>query len=295
MPPPDAARRLYNATVRSTVLALRETLVRHDENLAAWTLMSEVVPHFLRDDPEIAQARDDQYAMVRHVLEPPEAYAQTYAINEHEQPFEAQFGGLGVADADRIPRVRWLADQLQAIPGPIAITDLGCNDGWMLSHLAGRGDLNIGSVRGVDLNPGCIARAKARFPDGGKPRSQFYIESIENFATQNAGVDLSDATVCFEVLEHVRDPFTILDAARAVTKPGGRMFFSTPNGAVEQGWLPDWDKVEYKGHVRAVTRLDFEAWLEHAATGQLGHDGERGDWNITYSPDGLLLGEVTRA
>ena len=88
----------------------------------------------------------------------------------------------------------------------------------------------------------------------------------------------------------------MLAAARAVTKPGGLMLFSTPNGAIEQGWLPDWDKVEYKGHVRAPTLADFKAWLEYAATGRrlTGGYAPIGKWTVTFSPDSLMLGAVTR-
>lgn len=306
MPPADADRRLYQQQITQHILALREALVRHDENLKAWTLLSECVPYFLTDETaaEITQAREDQYAMTRHVLDP-DTYALTYARNEHEQPFEVQFG-ITVDHADRIARVRWLIQELYQhyTTTSFEVIDLGCNDGWMLQHLTERHDpsFHISGVRGVDLNPDCIARAKARFAAARKHRaknervvSQFTCDSIENFA-RNA-LSSADVVCCFEVLEHVRDPYTILDAARQLTHSGGRIFLSTPNGAVEHGWLPEWDKAEYKGHVRAVTPQEFRVWLEYAATGKPGNKGEGrpvGDWQLTHSPDGLLLGSVRR-
>lgn len=106
-----AARGLYEQEVVRRLLGLREDLVRHDENLAAWRLMDECVPYFLRDHPEVVSARDDQREMVAHLLDPA-AYLDFYRTNPGERPFEEQYG-LPVEDAHRIHRVGFLRGELQ--------------------------------------------------------------------------------------------------------------------------------------------------------------------------------------
>jgi hypothetical protein len=54
------------------------------------------------------------------------------------------------------------------------------------------------------------------------------------------------------VLEHVPDVDRTLDALEALLNPGGRIYLTTPNGAYEQGRLDQWERVERKGHLRAL-------------------------------------------
>jgi tetratricopeptide (TPR) repeat protein len=74
-------------TVRH-VLALRELLVRHDENVKARDLL-DCVPYYVYDDPAIAQARADQRECVLHATDP-EVYGSYYRTNPGEAPFELQ-------------------------------------------------------------------------------------------------------------------------------------------------------------------------------------------------------------
>jgi 2-polyprenyl-6-hydroxyphenyl methylase/3-demethylubiquinone-9 3-methyltransferase len=50
---------------------------------------------------------------------------------------------------------------------------------------------------------------------------------VEDFAAQNPGV--FDVITCMEMLEHVPDPFAIIQAATQLLKPNGMIFFSTIN------------------------------------------------------------------
>lgn len=269
MPSVEAIRDLYDREIVKHVLALREALVRHDENLAAFRLLEQCTPYFLQYNPQIMQARADQYEMVKHLFDPT-SYAKEYEHNLGETSFEEQVDGkMTIAQVDVIPRVGWLVERLAEIQ-PRAIADLGCNDGWMLRHLADRTDIDVRAVAGVDLNVDCIERARARFlPGVGKDgvAASFAVQSIEEFGRSYEG-ELFDAVSCFEVLEHVLDPYAVLDAARAITRRGGMMFFSTPFGAVELGCLPAWAEVRYKGHVRAVLPPEFGCWLVYAKTGR---------------------------
>lgn len=255
-------RTLYECEVARIVLALREALVRHDENLKAFYLLTECVPYFLRDNEEIKKALEDQESMVEHVLPGrQDAYSQYYETNVNERPFEQQYN-LPVAQADRLPRVAWLTGELLQSKG-VSLLDLGCNDGWMLRFLYDRGITLHGT--GIDLNPDCIERARLRF--AGHKDFRFYCGPVEGAATitkERRGSGQFHAVSCFEVLEHVFDPVAVLEAAASCVRPGGTIYFSTPLGAVEMGEIPEWDKVEPKGHVRAVMLDDIKQWTDDA-------------------------------
>jgi 2-polyprenyl-6-hydroxyphenyl methylase/3-demethylubiquinone-9 3-methyltransferase len=51
--------------------------------------------------------------------------------------------------------------------------------------------------------------------------------TAEEFAEENP--ERFDVVTCMEMLEHVPDPASVVKACAALTKPGGRVFFSTLN------------------------------------------------------------------
>lgn len=78
---------LQRAEAEKHLLALREVLVRHDENAKARALM-DCAPYIVWDRPAVAQARLDQREMTLHLTDP-EVYARYYQANPSEAEFEA--------------------------------------------------------------------------------------------------------------------------------------------------------------------------------------------------------------
>lgn len=267
----DIGRSLYEREVVRRILELREDLVRHDENLAAWHLLDSAVPYFVRDHPEIVAARRDQRAMVLHILKP-DQYAAYYATNVHERPFEQQYG-LTVEQADTLPRVAYLKQRIAELwpdaEKPLRILDLGANDGWMAAHLG----LAYGEaieVDCVDLHPDNIAGAKAR-RSAGAPIGRVLQRDACGFSPPRRGYQ---AVVAFELIEHVPDASLLLQTMRWAVADDGWMFVSTPDGAVEGGNLPNWAHVEPKGHVRALREEDLRELCSTVGTVERVHRGE---------------------
>lgn len=287
------SRVLYEQDVARRILALREDLVRHDENAAGLALMEHCIPYFLQAHPEILATRERQRQMCLHLIDP-EAYAAYYATNVHERPFEQQYPGATVDNAHLLfHRVgflrgcllrqqladlmaRGLADEQ---PSKLRVLDASCNDGWMVANLA----LHGFRADGIDLNPDCIARANARkgHSDLGL-MGGFHVGACED-APAHAHGTLYDAVVCFETIEHVANPDHALYVLRQVTAPGGRLYVSTPNGTDHNGDLPSWDHVEPKGHVRVYTPESFGALLSRYGTVE----------RMEQGPDRVMVAEVS--
>lgn len=249
------SRALYEQDVARRILALREDLVRHDDNLAAWRLMSECVPWFLIDHPEISRQREEQRQMCLHLIDPAE-YARYYATNVHERPFEEQYVGATVDNAHEVfHRVAFLREGLSQFVDP-DVLDLAMNDGWLAANLAQAGY----RCSGMDLNPDCVKRAQLRkgaFPAMGHLLCGDILTAPDEWAPHTFM-----AVVAFEVVEHVADPDALLRVMVEMVKPGGRLFVSTPNSVDHGGNLENWDFIEPKGHVRVYVPRTFAELLQ---------------------------------
>lgn len=259
------SRRLYEQEVLRTVLSLYEVLVRHDENIKAHTLMTECVPYFLNNVVVVEEMKDRITQMTAHLRNPRE-YDEYYGNNPHEKPFEQMFG-LTVDQADQFERVAWFKEK-QKQRNHRSLLDFACNDGAILRHLLDH--TTIETVMGVDLNPNCVDRAKGR---GINARKCSAYDAVGEY----------DAVLVFELIEHVPDPVTLLEAAANCAR---YVYVSTPHGASAMGEIGEWNKVEYKGHVRAVVPQDIERWADQAGLDVLSVE--------LGSIDNVILAELRR-
>lgn len=265
---PEAAQELVIAEAEQHILRLRELLVRGDENLRAWHLL-QCVPYWAMTDA-IARARAEQFEMVRHALEP-DTYAEYYADNPNERPFEEQYG-ISVGEAcDRIPRFGYLRDWLRTErPDGTRLIDLSGNDGAMAAALMD--EIPNVTAMILDLNPGCVARAADRGVVG---RCADFREAGYNpFMSGDP-----DVAVLFETLEHLADP---LEGLQAAARYAPILWVSTPLGAVERLNLPTWAHVERKGHLHSFTDREFTGLLEQVGTVE---------WGIV-GPDRVMVARV---
>ena len=138
-------------------------------------------------------------------------------FDESEARFKAEVASDDV-------RLRAVLESLGPLEGR-RILDLGCGKGRFAAHLAREG----ARVIGIDLSAAMLASAK------GLDRIRASAKSLP-FADGTF-----DAVVAIEVLEHVGEVGPILDEARRVLKPGGRLAIVDKNaGALDarRPWLP---------------------------------------------------------
>ncbi len=102
------------------------------------------------------------------------------------------------------------------------VLDVGCGGGILSESMAEKG----ASVTGVDLGKELLEVADLHSLDSGVSVTYKHI-SVEELAKQQP--ESFDCVTCMEMLEHVPDPVSIIEACTALVKPGGYVFLSTLN------------------------------------------------------------------
>lgn len=110
---------------------------------------------------------------------------------------------------------RWLLDWAE---GCRTALEFGCGVGWLTATLASAGIDTLG----IDLDAAKIEHARRVHPG-----VRFEVMDMAPGTFAPASFDL---IVSNQVLEHVPDVAAVLEMLREVTRPGGRAFFSVPNG-----------------------------------------------------------------
>lgn len=102
------------------------------------------------------------------------------------------------------------------------IMDIGCGGGIFAEAMAKQGAL----VTGLDASKENIEIASQHATD--KQLDIIYsVSTAENYAEDH--IDSFDVITCMELLEHVPNPASIIQAASKMIKPGGHVIFSTIN------------------------------------------------------------------
>jgi 2-polyprenyl-6-hydroxyphenyl methylase/3-demethylubiquinone-9 3-methyltransferase len=103
------------------------------------------------------------------------------------------------------------------------VVDIGCGGGILADSMARRG----ANVLGIDLATKALRVAQLHALEAGTPNVEYREVSAEALAAEQPGQ--FDVVTCMEMLEHVPRPESVVQAAAALVKPGGWVFFSTIN------------------------------------------------------------------
>ena len=102
------------------------------------------------------------------------------------------------------------------------VLDVGCGGGILSESMADCG----ASVTGTDMGKAPLSVAKLHALE-----SELDIDYLQITAEELAASDTEpfDIITCMELLEHVPDPRSVINACTALLKPGGSIYFSTIN------------------------------------------------------------------
>jgi methionine biosynthesis protein MetW len=140
---------------------------------------------------------------------------------------------------------------LAAVPDRSVVLDVGCSDGYLAAALALRGC----EVHGVELDATAAAAARERC-------TAVWSIDVEDAAAREALPSGFDAIVLGDVLEHLRDPWSVLAWASTRLRDGGIAVVSVPNAVhwtarreIARGRFPlrDWGTFD-RTHLRWFTR-----------------------------------------
>lgn len=100
--------------------------------------------------------------------------------------------------------------------------DVGCGGGILTEALAQRGAF----ASGIDMGEGPLEVARLHALESGLSIN-YHQATAEAFAAEHA--EQFDIVACMEMLEHVPDPASVVQACATLVKPGGHVYFSTIN------------------------------------------------------------------
>ena len=102
------------------------------------------------------------------------------------------------------------------------VLDIGCGGGILTESLRNAGAI----AKGIDLSKKALQVAKLHSLETGI-QVEYELISAEDLAEKESGK--YDVITCMEMLEHVPNPRSIVQACAKLAKPGATLFFSTLN------------------------------------------------------------------
>ena len=112
-------------------------------------------------------------------------------------------------------------DKLAGLKGK-TVLDVGCGGGILSESMAVRG----AQVTGIDLGEKALKVAQLHLLETGNQVDYRKI-AVEDLAREQP--QHYDIVTCMEILEHVPEPASAVQACAELVKPGGHVFFSTIN------------------------------------------------------------------
>jgi 2-polyprenyl-6-hydroxyphenyl methylase / 3-demethylubiquinone-9 3-methyltransferase len=103
-----------------------------------------------------------------------------------------------------------------------AVLDVGCGGGILSESMAEMGAI----VTGIDLGEKALKVAQLHSLESGA-KVDYQLLAVEELAENQPSS--FDVVTCLEMLEHVPDPSSVINACAELVKPNGHVFFSTIN------------------------------------------------------------------
>lgn len=137
------------------------------------------------------------------------------------------------------------------IPGG-KFLDVGCNLGFAVEAARQCGF----EATGIELSKQAVEKAQEQFPG-----CRFFATSSMEFAKRGETFDLIYSS---EVIEHVPDPVAFVESLRALLKPGGALFLTTPDAGhfLKPRKLEEWKEVRPPAHIIWYDRRALDALLK---------------------------------
>ncbi len=104
------------------------------------------------------------------------------------------------------------------------VVDVGCGGGLLSEGMARRG----ANVTGIDMGEAPLSVARLHSLESGLKVDYRQI-TVEELAADPEHAGQYDIVTCLEMLEHVPEPASVINACARLLKPGGHLYVSTIN------------------------------------------------------------------
>ncbi len=138
------------------------------------------------------------------------------------------------------------------------VVDVGCGAGLLSEALAAKGS----RVTGIDMAPAMLEAARWHMGRTGLA-IDYRLSTAEALAGRAPGA--FDSAVCMELLEHVPDPGSLVDACARLVRWGGDVFFATLNRTPASRVLAVW----VAERVLGIVPKDTHDWRRFIRPGEL--------------------------
>ena len=139
------------------------------------------------------------------------------------------------------------------------VLDVGCGGGLLAEGLARAG----AHTTGIDLSPALLKTAELHALESGLD-IVYQQSSAEEHALTHAGA--YDAVTCMEMLEHVPDPASVIQALATLVRPGGSVVVSTLN-RTPQAFLTAIVGAEYLARILPKGTHEYRRFLRPSEIG----------------------------
>ena len=159
------------------------------------------------------------------------------------------------------------------------VLDVGCGGGILAESMAVRG----ARVTGIDLAAKPLTVARLHLAETGN-NVDYRNVAVEDLARELPGH--FDAVTCMELLEHVPDPASTINACTSLVKAGGDVFFSTINRNLKS-YLFAVVGAEYVLRLLPRGTHDYAKFIKPSEMSALCRDAGlelRGITGMTYNP-----------
>jgi glycosyltransferase involved in cell wall biosynthesis/SAM-dependent methyltransferase len=276
-------RDFFETRYHTHKIGVLRTLLQWDNHAPAVFVAHDVQTHHGVSNADYNEAVAAE-ALCGRVIRQEEQTAVDYATYAVQDPaIEITHNSRLLVAADAI--LKHLGDK----PNPLVL-DVACGNGSMALLLLQKHPTL--RVLGVDYSDGVLNIARKAMRAAG-------FETRTTFVAMNLAADLTclaetqaDAVFCGEYLEHVEQPWALLDGLELACAPDGRIVLTTPCGPFAE--LLDVGVPRLRGHVHAFSLRDIAhmcrpkesfSW-RHLPIGATPRGNPCGYWILSFTPGG---------
>ena len=192
--------------------------------------------HFIRtSDIVAAKEAIGQAGNINGAIDVRDWIDENYGFLETPEKFAEQYEKIGhtttdvFAQSGNEPRLKLAIDWMNAHPEIENVLDYGCAHGGYAVHLH---NATGKAVTGIDVSPKVIEWANQTADKHAKDREKLRFVSTTSEHLKDIPFKY-DSAMIFEVLEHVPEPWKIVDDVEASVKDGGKVIITVPYGPWE--------------------------------------------------------------